>query len=107
MIVIKNELANYKTSRDYKRLAGLAKKASIICFVSYMYSKVPICKDYLRIGKSFYIRHESGNETYKICCNGETMLSAKCLEDFLCQCENSNVEFIDPEEAPEETGNGR
>lgn len=79
---------NYKTSRDYKRLAELAKKQSVICVVEYNGRPVTALSYYFPDSK----------RPFMISFPGYSFIDAEDDDRFIDRCEKIGVEFIEPEE---------
>jgi hypothetical protein len=89
-MMIINELANYVGSRDYARLAKLAKTASIICIIKTGY--------FHKLAKTKYSGgYEDGDDLWEICSDGVTYVFAVSRENFIRKCKDNKVEFIEPE----------
>lgn len=97
--MIVGKLGNYKGSRDYVRLAELAKTESIICIVDCHFDDVECLRN---ISKTLYASFPNGVEYWQISARGVCYVTADSLEKFMRRCEKENVEFIEPEETPEE-----
>lgn len=85
-------LAGYAGSRDYERLAGVARKASIICIVDYDMPGVGTVRD---IARTQYTLHR-GEEVFMVCARGISYIHAFGKADFIGLCELRHVEFIEP-----------
>jgi hypothetical protein len=83
-MMIVGKLGNYKVSRDYARLAELAKKESIICVVGE------------GVGKTTYEKYSSGTVIWEIRSQGICFLMSDNIAGFLRMCQLNNVEFIEP-----------
>ena len=89
---------NYKTSKDYNRLFELMKQHRIVCFVDY--NREPTENGYMiqDICQSSIILE---SDSAKIGCRGVSYIDAfeykenSVLEDFIEQCNDYNLEFID------------
>lgn len=83
----------YKTSKDYGRLWELAQEINIICWCDNNLTPCVVNRDCSRI----YV--EMFNYTYKHDPDLEEsiMSNLEDKEDFIKQCKEHNLEFIDPE----------
>lgn len=82
------QLTGYAGSRDYERLADLAREQSVICIVDYERSM----RD---IGRTMYRCH--GNEEYwEVGARGTGYIIAFERDEFIRACRAFNVEFLDP-----------
>ncbi|MGF6440738.1 hypothetical protein [Paraburkholderia youngii] len=85
--------AAYPFSRDYKRLAALAREASVVCFVDYYFRGVEgVMRD---VARTSY-RRIDGLDLFEVCARGTGYVSAHTEDDFVKRCEAANLEFIDP-----------
>jgi hypothetical protein len=80
------EITGYKMSRDYARLAELAKTQSIVCIDGKM-------KD---VARTIYDRIDD-NEVWAISSRGFSYVYAISFDDFMRNCKEANIEFIEPE----------
>lgn len=81
-----NQLTGYKTSRDYKRLAELAKKQSVICIVDHRGKQ--------QVATTTYVQ----SPCWVISSKGVVYVYGIKKKHFIAQCQAANVEFIEPEE---------
>jgi len=89
------ELANYGGSKDYKRLAELARTKSIICIVNYRYSEdKPPLRD---VAQTMFQKHRE-RDFFQISARGNGYVTAFSEDDFIRMCEIQDVEFIEPTE---------
>jgi len=88
-----HEIAAYNGSRDYARLAELAKTASIICIVNYADREQFVVRD---VAHTFYSNYTSTGNFWQINARGTGYVWADTLDKFVTQCEKYGVEFIDP-----------
>jgi hypothetical protein len=95
-----SKLANYKMSRDYVRLAELMKQASVLCLIDF--DTTPNGVRWRDFAKTRYCQESDLTEEYEIISNRILYVLEGSVEKFACRCEERNVEFIVPEEAPEE-----
>lgn len=79
----------YKTSKDYERLAFLAQRTDVICFVRYSSSEAstPI----FDVARTLF-----GNNIYHIQVRGTTYISSYGEAEFLKDCAELEVSFIEP-----------
>lgn len=84
------QLGSYRTSKDYQRLARLAKHCSIICIVDY---KAGPDGDMVIRDVAQTLCH---SETIQISARGICYVYSFGAHDFVKQCERLNVEFIVP-----------
>ena len=81
------QLAPYIGSRDYARLAELAKTQSLICIVDF--------RERRDVARTHY--HSRGQEEFwAVGARGISYLDAFTREEFIKLCEQGNVEFIEP-----------
>jgi hypothetical protein len=83
-----HELAPYATSRDYARLAELAKAHSVICILTH--------REYRDVARTTYMRTESGMEMWQVSGRGIGYVWTDDLDDFARECEKVELEFIEP-----------
>lgn len=83
------QIAAYPTSRDYLRLAGLAKTQSIICIVSY--------ESHRDVAKTIFST-DGAAEIWHVSARGTGYVLAGDRDDFVRQCERVGLEFIEPPE---------
>lgn len=88
-------LMDYSGSKDYLKLAELAKKSSVICMVDYKREGKEPIRDVARTG----FDHHHGEEVFQIGARGITYVHAFGLEEFLQFCALYNVEYLVPREA--------
>lgn len=79
-------MAHCNTSRDYSRLAELAKHVSVVCIVDHQK-----CRDVARA--IFRMYHDEGY--WNVSARGIGYVTAFDLDDFLRQCRATNLEFIE------------
>ena len=84
------QLAGYNGSRDYDRLAELAKVRSVICIVDYQE-----CRD---VAHTIYSACD-GLESWCVSGRGIGYVQAFDRADFIARCEAANLEFIEPPQA--------
>lgn len=86
-------LAEYQGSRDYKRLARLARQTSVICIVEYKASNTssPI-RD---VAQTQFIPHR-GDGFYQICARDRGYVIASDEDEFVQLCEQARIEFLEP-----------
>ena len=84
-------LANYSTSRDYRRLWELAHDHSIVCFVDCL------------PGVPEAYRDIATTSTMLVISRGVNHVLAKSIEEFIAQCEDCNLEWLHPLPNPEVT----
>ncbi|MBC8740434.1 hypothetical protein F6X40_27750 [Paraburkholderia sp. UCT31] len=82
-----HEIANYNSSRDYARLAELAKTHSVLCIVDY--------QGFRDVAKTIYSLWEI-DESWQVGARGIGYVCASSKEDFIKRCESVNLEFIAP-----------
>ncbi|MGF6609374.1 hypothetical protein OKW45_004296 [Paraburkholderia sp. WSM4175] len=82
-----HQIANYGVSRDYARLAELAKAHSIICIVTH--------DGFRDVAKTLYSSFKDG-EMWQISARGTGYVWADNVEDFVRKCEIVALEFIEP-----------
>lgn len=81
------QIADYKGSRDYARLAELAKAQSVICMVDYQG-----CRD---VAQTLY--SDAGDVViWQVSARGISYSSAFDPTRFIAQCMALNLEFIEP-----------
>ncbi len=85
-----HELAKYNTSSDYEKLADLMQKESIICIVRYRECRDP--------AQTLYSPCDEGG-TWQISSRGIGHVYAFNRAEFIEQCTERNVEFIEPPES--------
>lgn len=81
------DLAAYAGSRDYVRLAELARTSSIICILDYETHRDVARTNYASRGAS---------EWWQVSARGIGYITAFSQEDFMALCEHANLEFIEP-----------
>ena len=86
------ELSSYSTSKDYQRLADLARQSSVICIVDYKIGGFETIRD---IARTHYSQ-SNGREIFQICALGTGYVYAFGVEEFIELCGFSDVEFIEP-----------
>ena len=92
-------LANYSTSRDYRRLWELAHDHSIVCVVDY----APFIHDLYRdVATTRHIKGWSP-DVMQVCSRGIGHVWAESIEQFIAQCEHCNLEWLHPLPNPEVT----
>lgn len=82
-----SQIAAYPVSRDYLRLAELAKAQSIICIVSY--------ESYRDVAKTIFSTDGAAG-IWHVSARGTGYVLAADLDEFVRQCERVNLEFIEP-----------
>ena len=92
-------LANYSTSRDYRRLWELAHDHSIVCVVDYEPGIPVTCRDIATTGYS----KECNPDVVKVSSRGIGHIWAESIEQFIAQCEHCNLEWLQPLPFPEVT----
>lgn len=92
--MIINELANYVGSRDYARLAELAKTGGIICIVD---GPIFYEKRVREVAHTSYEKFPDESEFWQISCRRTSYVYAESVEEFISRCQKENVEFIEPE----------
>ena len=92
-------LANYSTSRDYRRLWELAHDHSIVCFVDYLPGISETCRDVAATGHS----GEWDSNVIQVSSRGIGRIWADSIEQFIAQCERCNLEWLQPLPNPEVT----
>jgi hypothetical protein len=99
-MMIASKLGNYKVSRDYARLAELAKTESIICIVGFRFcdGKCMRCDGecVLDDKHTSYKTFPDGSEFWKISCRDTIYVYADSVEEFISRCKKKDVEFIEP-----------
>jgi hypothetical protein len=93
--VIVHEIAPYATSRDYARLAELAKKASVVCIVNYP-EREPFMGTTREVTSTHYSRAPDGFEVWQISARTRGFVWAKDVETFVAKCRTYDVEFFEP-----------
>lgn len=91
-------LANYSTSRDYRRLWELAHDHSIVCVVDYVASYF---QTYQIIAKTGYFK-ERNHDVVNVQ-SGKYHVWAESIEEFIAQCEHCNLLWLQPLPNPEVT----
>ena len=86
-------LANYSTSRDYRRLWELAHDHSIVCVIYGIYRDIATTR----------CSTEWSPDVIQVCSRGLGHIWAKSIEDFIAQCEDCNLEWLQPLPNPEVT----
>lgn len=86
------QVNDYPGSRDYDRLAELAKTKSIICLADYQ-----DCRD---VAHTIYQAFDSGEESWTVSARGCCYVWAHSKADFIARCALANVEFIEPPAPP-------
>ena len=92
-------LANYSTSRDYRRLWELAHDHSIVCVVDYEPELHDIYRD---IATTTYFP-EWSPDVMQVCSRGIGHIWAQSIEEFIEGCEDCNLEWLQPLPNPEVT----
>ena len=92
-------LANYSTSRDYRRLWELAHDHSIVCVVDY---ENVIHDIYREIATTRHSK-EWNPDVIPVYSHGCNHVLAKSIEEFIAQCERCNLEWLQPLPNPEVT----
>lgn len=98
------QLGNYRTSKDYRRLANLAKQCSVICIVDYNIRPDGdmVFRD---VASTQYRRYDDeAAEIFQISARGSCYAYAFSEDEFIKQCERMNVEFIVPGSAVQGDG---
>ncbi|MFP3637828.1 helix-turn-helix domain-containing protein [Paraburkholderia sp. SIMBA_054] len=85
-------IADYATSQDYRRLAVLARTASIICTVDYHFRDVGIVRD---VGRTQYALRRD-EEIFEVSARGIGYVYAFGEDEFVALCAARNIEFIEP-----------
>jgi hypothetical protein len=85
------QLAGYNGSRDYGRLADLARVRSIICIVDYQE-----CRD---VAHTIFTTCGANLESWCVSGRGIGYVHAFNRADFIARCEAANLEFIEPPQA--------
>lgn len=73
----------YKTSRDYSALYDLAMKQAVICIVGYNKSR--------DIAATLFYQ-----DTLQVSARGICYISAETREDFVSQCGQADLEYLEP-----------
>jgi hypothetical protein len=81
-------IIDYKTSRDYDRLADLMQTQSAICIIDYN-----SCRD---VAHTIWIECRAGDGIWEISSRGISYIYAVNKDDFIQQCCAQNVEVIFP-----------
>jgi hypothetical protein len=82
-----HQIANYATSRDYRRLAELAQQYSIICIVD---------RDGTHdVGQTLFSSSMS-EKHWQVSSPGRCYVRASDIDDFVRRCQQVNLEFIVP-----------
>jgi hypothetical protein len=92
------EIAPYATSRDYARLAELAKVQSVICIVNYR-DRDPAIGMLRDVASTNYSRSPRGHEAWHVSARGTGFVWADSIERFIRSCETYDLEFIEPPQA--------
>ena len=92
-------LANYSTSRDYRRLWELAHDHSIVCFVDCL----PGNPKTGRVVATTKHSKEWNPDVIAVCSRGTGHIWAESIEEFIAQCEHCNLEWLQPLPNPEVT----
>ena len=92
-------LANYSTSRDYRRLWELAHDHSIVCVVDCLPDVSGTCRD---IGTTVYSK-EWDSEWREVISRGISRIWAESIEQFIEGCVHYNLEWLQPLPNPEVT----
>lgn len=82
------QLTDYAGSRDYDRLAELAKAGSLICMVDYQ-----DCRD---VAHTIYQSFGPNEESWTVSARGTSYVWAQNKADFIARCARANLEFIEP-----------
>jgi hypothetical protein len=85
------QLEHYGGSRDYARLAELARSHSIICIVTR--------DDLSDVAHTIYSSYSSTGHMWQVSARGMGYVWTDTVEDFVRQCERVNLRFIEPPEA--------
>jgi len=84
-----HQLDAYDGSKDYERLAELAKKHSIICILDY--------QEHRDVAKTIYSFQEGRDETWwKVSARDISYITADNHEGFIASCKRLNLAFIEP-----------
>ncbi|WP_043616361.1 hypothetical protein [Chromobacterium violaceum] len=104
MVYEPNQVAGYSCSQDYRLLAELMRKSSIICLVDYrgrLGGRV-LARD---VARTFYSLHR-GAEVFQVSGRGISFVYDFSEDEFIKNCEALNVGFIIPDkETDKETDN--
>lgn len=92
MTPTENIISAYHSSRDYKRLAELARQSSVVCIVDYCVGGGEPIRD---IARTQYSRR-GDEETFMVAARGTGYITAFGEDEFLKFCANSNLEFLEP-----------
>ena len=92
-------LANYSTSRDYRRLWELAHDHSIVCVVDCLPGVSETCRD---VGTTKYPT-ELSPDVMQVCSSGTGRIWAESFEEFIEGCYHYNLEWLQPLPNPEVT----
>ena len=92
-------LANYSTSRDYRRLWELAHDHSIVCIADGLPGVSMARRD---IGTTVYSK-EWNPEWIQVISKGIGHFWAESIEQFIAQCERCNLLWLQPIPNPEVT----
>ena len=90
-------LANYSTSRDYRRLWELAHDHSIVCVVDYLPGIPDTCRDIAATRHS----KEWDPDVVQVSSRGIGRIWAESIEQFIEGCEHYNLEWLQPLPNPE------
>lgn len=91
-----HRLAQYNASKDYKRLANLARKASIICLVDYRLRQPVDGVESVRDVARTTVQRSDGKEFFSISARGISYVIAFNEDEFILLCASNNVEFLEP-----------
>jgi hypothetical protein len=92
MTTTANTQSGYRVSKDYRRLAELARHSSVVCFVDYRIGDGEPIRDIARTQYS----HHHGEEVFMVAARGTGYIHAFGEDEFVKFCSHSNVEFIEP-----------
>ena len=92
-------LANYSTSRDYRRLWELAHDHSIVCVVDCLPGNPETYRDVATTRHS----KEWNPDVIPVYSRGICHVWAKSIEQFIAQCKHCNLEWLQPLPNPEVT----
>lgn len=94
------DLPDYGGSKDYERLAELAKTRSVLCVVDYRMDTFTT-RD---VARTQYMS-KPGQEYWSVSARGMGYINAFSQEEFVALCRCLNLEFIEPAaETPVDTG---
>ncbi|GBG14471.1 reductase [Novimethylophilus kurashikiensis] len=102
-IALAYDLPDYRGSKDYARLAALARRSSVVCILDYRVRDI----DTRDVARTQYMS-KGYQECWSVCSRGTSYITVFSQADFISLCEHYNLEFFEPPAAhqPAEADDG-